>query len=86
MAFSKVSPLYRYLSTSRGVGNNSCAFFHKSFIFCIRTYLPREGPETQTHDIQFLYAHKLRIDTYPPREGPETLVVQEYELLPSLQV
>ena len=38
--------------------------------FCIRTYLPREGPETYSDlcIVQCLHS----IDAYQPREGPET--------------
>ena len=35
---------YRYLSTSRGAGNSFFIKFIWIIIFCIDTYLPREGP------------------------------------------
>ena len=62
---------YKNLSTSRGDGNG---VFQRTYscgsCSCIRTYLPREGTETdwQLKEID----HHARIRTYLPREGPET--------------
>ncbi len=41
------------LSTSRGAGNGNFVK-SKSAFFCIRTYLPREGPETVESVISYL--------------------------------
>ena len=40
--------------------------------FSIVTYLPREGPETQSQYLSNQIPSQIRIYTYLPREGPET--------------
>ena len=65
---------YKNLSTSRGDGNlfNSVSWY---FLSGIRTYLPREGTETESesHFLQIQGSNGIRI--YPPREGTETIQV-----------
>ena len=61
---------YRYLSTSRGDGNNFSAAIYAKAIICIDTYLPREG--TETFNEFSIFTNNSSIDTYLPREWPKT--------------
>ena len=67
-----MSHRYSHLSTSR-VAGNAQTFLFTIILSRIRTYPPREGPETSSVVSKFLYALN-RIRTYLPREGPETLL------------
>ena len=80
----KVLARYSYLSTSGGAGKITCLSFPCKAIFVyLPIYLVRGRKQCYK---SFLLWKISCISPNLPLKWPETLVVQEYELLPSLQV